>query len=190
MDWKNKPITSKEDFKNALLSMARDAASRDNAIVDENGNILFRLKTRFRWGRHKNNQLRDVFKVEPSYIEWCLNVASGFAIYEPDLNILLDTKVFDGEQLNTLCRVEPDNSISLDLISLNRNEVGFLVGGNIKEVSNSFSSHYLEINRNKISKGIDFMRGYQHGIPAENANESATKFILQSRSKIILKVPS
>jgi hypothetical protein len=165
---------NREDALNYIKGVKRDIAKSDNAYYDvERDNVLFRLKTRFRWGRHKGNQLSDVYKVEPSYIEWCIRTCSGFAIYEPDLILLQEATVFDMRQLNSLCQRDSteSNTYYLDFRSYPRDKNGFLVSDKILEHPHYLDQTYINKNKEKSNGHLNYTN-YQDGIPDDNAEQT------------------
>ena len=166
-----------------------DVANYDNAFLHENGSILFTLLTQFRYGRFRGNELRDVYKIDPSYIYWSLKNNSHFAIEPGALLTLCKQKVFKPNQLNHLVTVNSDQEATLNLQEFDRDSDGFLFSRLYLEEESILgfnSSEVVEINFEKIKSGINF-HGYQFGVPFDT---TTTEIVPSKSDHIIFKLPN
>jgi hypothetical protein len=72
----------------------------------------YNLSTKFGFGKHKGKTLMEVYKSNPSYIDWCLREINTFRILRDTLNKLIEENDynFSNESLNSIDDT-PDDSI-------------------------------------------------------------------------------
>lgn len=138
---------TKEEVTN--LNLANQIISlRRSSIFDRGDTFVYDLHSKFIFGKFKNNELRQVWKVAPEYIEWCMIYADGF-IVEPDaLEKVQSEPIIQYDFLNTLL-LGTDSQITIDLTPFPLNANGFRVCP--KEVAYKLSDEALDSNKEKLA---------------------------------------
>lgn len=130
-------------------------------------NLVYNLNSKFNFGKHKENELRYVYKCDPYYVEWCLLNADGFIISSETINKLSNEKVFDVDDLMKFGKMVDENILELNLISFPINSNNFPFSNTVKEVFFSFSKSAIETNFKKSNSKIntsDFFKGGNWGM--------------------------
>lgn len=73
----------------------------------------YKLMTVFDFGKHKGKTLKHVFKIDPSYVDWCLRIVNFFVIEQNSFNQLQD--------INTKWKVSKDARKSIVSIKSDAN---------------------------------------------------------------------
>ena len=134
-----------EDFR-----LATDILSLTNSgIVDWENTFVYSLKSKFIFGKFKDNELRHVWKVAPDYVEWCLINADGFIIDPNELEKILLEPVIDYDYLNTLLE-EGNNRVTINLRNFPLNNNVFKVAP--QEERYELSQSAVNANKKKLSK--------------------------------------
>ena len=121
---------------------------RGNGILDRGDTFVYGLHSKFTFGMYKNNELRNVWKVAPDYVEWCMKEANGFILTPEALEKIQSEPVIQDDFLNTLLSGAGSQTI-IDLTPFPFNANGFRVCPN--EVAYELSDEGLDSNLEKLS---------------------------------------
>jgi hypothetical protein len=141
-------------------------------IKNTNGKdkIVFSFKTQLRFGRYsppkdsKNRSsivssiIADVWKFDAEYIQWLILNANGFSILPNTLDVLLNTPIFNHDDLENHLLVEEEADVySLDFKKF-YTEGNFKFHKEVKEtlfpISNSDKENLKQVNLEKIENNI------------------------------------
>jgi hypothetical protein len=124
----------------------------DYGINTDGGKYYYTLNSSFPFGRHKSNNLKCVYKCDPTYIEWCLINADSFCIEEKTLSILEKTKPWISADLTF---IDNGEEYILDVSKLKTDSYGFPYSETIRETSFNFSSLAKEKNKEKLQQRLN-----------------------------------
>lgn len=145
------------NMANLILSLRR------NMIFDYEDTFVFTLKSKFTFGKFKNNELRNVWKVAPEYVEWCMINADGFVIEPAALVKIQMEPVIQDNFLGTLLSGNQEQ-ITIDLTSYPINSNGFRVCAS--EVGYELADEALRLNEKKLVREahpLTVVKGSQWG---------------------------
>ncbi len=187
MAWKKTgEYKSLEELEKATKTIIEKYAIENKLFIHEDKNVLFTLETKYPWGRYKGNELRDVFKIDPGYIDWCINVANGFGVAPHLLPVLLKKGSFIIDQIYPYIEETTDNNIILNLSQFSRDNDGFLFKKEIQEYNYGNTERIINANNSKIERGLSY-QDYRYGIPS---NQTPFDIIMPfRRNHIEIRVP-
>lgn len=145
------------DFSNPeLTKFALEGYMKDIRKVIEgffkieafNNSYRYRLSSILPFGRHKGNKLAAIYKCDPEYIQWCLLNASAFSIAKDDITILINTKVFNSDDL--IIREIDSDTYEVDFSSFKIDSNGFPINNAIANIDFSFTNGALKCNEEKL----------------------------------------
>jgi len=101
-------------------------ALRKDRLTGFEDTFAYQLNSKFTFGKFKGCELRNVWKVSPDYVEWCMLNAVGFILSPESLKTISIEPVFQNNYLATLIT---DNGcqVTIDLRQLPLNAHGFRV---------------------------------------------------------------
>ena len=105
----------------------KKSLATEHKFVKENDNYVYELESEFNFGKHKNNKLKNVYKCDPNYIEWCMLNASGVIISSNTLKHILEEKVYLIEDLSQFMKSVNENELIIDLSSFIKNSLTLII---------------------------------------------------------------
>jgi len=133
------------------------------ALKKEGDKYVYDLNSKINFGRHKDNELRNVYKCDPSWIEWAILNASGFVISESAMDKILLEKVFNIEDLSNFIEVESVDKLKINLKAFHENSNGFLAHDRVREEHYYFREDVQKINLKKLSSEMSTSELFKGG---------------------------
>jgi hypothetical protein len=98
----NFPITSAEMF-NQVYVATKIVSLEKRKLVPFEDTFVYTLESLFTFGKHKGNPLGCVYKIDPGYVEWCIENAEGFIIHPDTFQAMKKSRVFIFDDLLPYC---------------------------------------------------------------------------------------
>jgi hypothetical protein len=122
------------ELETGLNKASAKSYNYDTIFSNNKDKVVFTLQGHFQFGKYsfekpaignkeKGAMLADVWKIEPDYVFWLIENASGFAILPTDLEKMLNTPVFKVEDLQKENKLrEIGNDLIIDLKGFSQKE--------------------------------------------------------------------
>lgn len=133
------------------------------ALKKEGNKYVYDLNSKINFGRHKGNELRNVYKCDPSWIEWAILNASGFVISESVMEIILLEKVFNIEDLSNFIKVEGVDKLKINLKEFHEKNNRFLAHERVREEYCVFREDVRKINLKKLNSEMSTSELFKGG---------------------------